>query len=284
MISPETEIKKKDITNFLDVIKARSDYDFSNYSLKSLQKRLRKILSDNKFTMTELIIAIRNDRDFIENVVNSLTVISTELFRDPSVWRVIRNDILPRYLNQEVIRIWHPGCSTGQEVYSMMIILSEHGVLQKSEIYASDININALRQAKKGKYNYRSNHLYLENFDTIFNTEDTLTEKKIPHDKYFIIDKVNDYIQMKTFLTEKPHYKKIDMVKAENLFNIRFDLIICRNVFIYFNYDLQNKLFNLFYNNLNSNGCLVLGLHETIPDPYLSHFKKQDGFYYKRID
>lgn len=87
---------------------------------------------------------------------------------------------------------------------------------------------------------------------------------------------------MKPFLTEKPIYQKIDLVKDENLFNLAFDIIICRNVVIYFNYDLQNTVFDLFNKNLVKNGCLVLGLHESILGPYTTLFEKKNQFYFKK--
>jgi chemotaxis protein methyltransferase CheR len=87
---------------------------------------------------------------------------------------------------------------------------------------------------------------------------------------------------MKSLLTDKPVYKKIDLVKDENLFHVKFDLIICRNVIIYFNNDLQNKVFNLFYQNLYNNGCLLLGIHESMLGPYASHFDKKNSAYFKK--
>lgn len=280
----EIEISDEDVILFNEVIKTRSDYDFTDYSVKSLKRRLSKILFDNKFGIKDLVYSIENDRNFMENIVKSITVSTTELFRDPEIWRHIKNKILPEYLNREIIRIWHPGCSTGQEVYSMMILLSELQILEKSEIYASDINIDVLEQAREGKYKYRFNQIYLENFNNVLNSDDDLPggNKKALYDKYFKIDKIHDFIHMKPFLTQKPCYCKIDLVRDENLFGKLFDIIICRNVVIYFNHELQNKVFNLFYNNLTEKGCLILGLHESIVGQYSSYFDKKDIAYFKR--
>jgi chemotaxis protein methyltransferase CheR len=284
MNPPDQEIKDEDIKLFLEAIKARSNYDFTNYSIKSLKRRIAKILSESKLSINQLEDDILSNPLLMEKVVKSITVNTTELFRDPEIWKSLREDILPKFARQNKINIWHAGCSTGQEVYSMMIILEEMDLLSKSEIFASDINSDVLEIARTGKYKYRFNHAYIENFEAVFNNPKDSAEKVTPvsNTKYFFIDKVSDSIQMKPFLTEKPVYKKIDLVKDDNLFFVKYDLIICRNVIIYFNYDLQNKVFNLFYKNLYTNGCLLLGLHESILGPYTTQFDKKNQFYFKK--
>ncbi len=284
MSSSEPEILDEDIHHFLEVIKAKSNFDFSNYSMKSIKRRINKLMSDSKLSMPELIRKIQEDYEFMEKVIKNLSIYTTELFRDPKIWRSIEYDILPQYLNRELIKVWHPGCSTGQEVYSMMIILSKLGILEKSEIYASDINNDVLDIAREGKYKYRFNQNFIENFNSVINKDINLQDI-VPftsYENYFNVNKVFDVIRMNPFLTKKPIYKVIDLVKDENLFNVGFDLIICRNVIIYFNYELQNKVLNLFYNNLNIDGCLVLGLHESIIGPYSSRFDKKYQAYFKK--
>ncbi len=280
----EHDLNENDIKAFLEAFKAHSNYDFTNYSLKSLKRRVAKILSDSKLSISELEEEIQNNPQFMEKVVMSITVNTTELFRDPGIWITLRDEILPKYSQYNKINIWHAGCSTGQEVYSMMIILEEMGLLSKCDIYASDINSDVLKIAEAGRYKYRFNHAYIENFEkVILSNNSHLTEKKeIPYEKYFTIDNVSDSIQMNSFLTEKPVYKKIDLVKDENLFKVKFDLIVCRNVIIYFNYELQNKVFNLFYRNLLDKGCLILGTHESILGSYSSRFDKKKHVYFKK--
>ena len=100
--------------------------------------------------------------------------------------------------------------------------------------------------------------------------------------KYFHNDEASDSIQMKDFLREKPLYKKLDLVKDPNLFLVSFDLIVCRNVIIYFNAELQNRVFELFHSNLKDHGILLLGVHESIMGSYAKKFIKKDPFYYRR--
>jgi chemotaxis protein methyltransferase CheR len=284
-MSPSVQdITDEDIKVFLEAFKTHSNYDFANYSLKSLKRRIAKILADNKLSFIQMEKEILSNPQFMEEVARSITVNTTELFRDPGIWVSLRDEILPKFAQNQKINIWHAGCSTGQEVYSMMIILNELGLLYKSEIYASDINSDVLELAKTGRYKYRFNHTYIENFDAVMNgsKDPSSKEKHISFNKYFTIDKVNDSIQMKAILTGKPVYKKIDLVKDENLFYIKFDLIICRNVIIYFNYELQNKVLNLFYQNLHNDGCLLLGFHESILGPYTEQFDKKNQAYFKK--
>jgi chemotaxis protein methyltransferase CheR len=284
MSPPDQEIKDEDIKVFLEAIKAHTNYDFTDYSLKSLKRRVVKILSESNLSIHQLEKEILQNPQLMEKAVKSITVNTTELFRDFKIWTGLRDEILPGFARNKKITIWHAGCSTGQEVYSMMIILEEMNLLSKSEIYASDINSDVLEIAKLGKYKYRFNHAYIDNFNTVINenTKDSSENQKISHTKYFSVDEISDSIQMNSFLTTKPVYKIIDLVKDENLFYIKFDLIICRNVIIYFNYDLQNKVFNLFYNNLFQNGCLLLGLHESILGPFASQFDKKHHAYFKK--
>jgi chemotaxis protein methyltransferase CheR len=283
MSPPEHEINDEEIRGFLETVKARSNYDFTNYSLKSLKRRIAKILTEGKLTINQLEEEILHNSQYLEKVVKSITVNTTELFRDPLIWISLRDEILPKLAHLEKINIWHAGCSTGQEVYSMMMILDDIGLLSKTDIYASDINSDVLEIAKAGKYKFRFNQAYLDNFNLVINGNSDVSnsKKQTPHTKYFSIDKVSDALQMNAFLTEKPIYKKIDLVKDENLFYTKFDLIICRNVIIYFNYDLQNKVFNLFYKNLFTDGSLILGIHESILGPYASQFDKKNQAYVK---
>lgn len=270
-----------DIKLFLESVKNISAYDFSNYSINSLKRRVAKLLSDNHMDIGELSSKISEDRQFLEKVVKSITVNTTELFRDPKIWIGLRDDIFPLFASKEKISIWHAGSSTGQEVYSMMILLSEMNMLHKTDIYVSDINTDVLETSKSGVYKYRFNKDYLKNFDEVFNPDED-KRVNVPYSRYFNIDKIKDTLQMNPDLAKKPVYKKIDLVRDENIFNVKFDLIICRNVIIYFNYELQNKVLNLFYNNLNENGCLVLGLHETIIGSYANYFRKNFSVYFKK--
>jgi chemotaxis protein methyltransferase CheR len=277
-------IEDIDIQFFVSALKNSSGYDFSEYSEKSLKRRLAKVLMDNKMELNFLVSEIKKNVSFAEKVVKEITVNTTELFRDPFVWQMLRFKVLPALQDNKIINIWHAGCSTGQEVYSMMILLNELGLLEKARIYGTDINSDVLDVARKGIYKYRFNIGYLDNFDKVIKENPYNYEKfnDIPYSKYFEIDKVKDSMRMHPFLTEKPTYKKHDLVRDENIFFNKFDIILCRNVIIYFNYNLQNRVFNLFSNSLYQGGFLLLGMHETILGPLAPSFDKKENIYVKK--
>lgn len=166
----------------------------------------------------------------------------------------------------------------------MMILLKEAGLLEKAKIYGSDINSDVLQAAKKGTYKYRFNINYLDNFDKVIKQNPLNYDeyKDIPYSDYFTIDQDKDVMIMNKFLRDKAVYKKQDLVKDGNIFYTKFDIILCRNVIIYFNYELQNKVFKLLYDNLYPDGTLLMGVHETILGPMASKFEKNGLAYCKK--
>ncbi len=278
------ELSDQDITIFNNALRNASDYDFTDYSEKSIKRRIAKILMDNHQDFDAFIRKLKEDRSFVEFVVKEITVNTTELLRDPGMWQVLLHQILPKYKDQNTLNIWHAGCSTGQEVYSMMILLKEADLFDKARIYATDINSDVLEQAKSGVYKYRFNIGYLDNFDKVMKENPFNYEKitDVPYEKYFTIDKVKDTLTMHDFLLQKPVFRKHDLVKDSNIFHIKYDIIFCRNVMIYFNYKLQNYLFRFFYDNLYDEGHLVLGKQETVRGGFSYNFEKQSQVYIKK--
>jgi chemotaxis protein methyltransferase CheR len=274
----------QEVQFFVNTIKNTSEYDFSEYSEKSLKRRLQKILIDNNTDLIGLINKIKTNKPFLEKTVRDITVNTTELFRDPQIWQTLRYRILPKFAENSNINIWHAGCSTGQEVYSMMILLNELGLLNKAKIFASDLNTDALEAAKKGNYKYRFNIGYLDNFDKVIKENPYNYEEynDVPYSKYFKIDKISDSIQINDFLRQKPIFRQHDLVQGGDLYFAKFDLILCRNVIIYFKYSLQNKVFKLFHDHLYTDGFLVLGMHETMLGEITSRFDKKGQAYQKK--
>ncbi|MCG8411446.1 MAG: hypothetical protein MI739_09195 [Bacteroidales bacterium] len=277
-------LSDQEVNYFINTVKSISAYDFSEYSEKSLKRRLQKILIDNNLDLIGLINKLKTNPNFLEKIVRDITVNTTELFRDPAIWQTLRYRVLPQFAQNRNINIWHAGCSTGQEVYSMLILLNELGLLDKAKIFASDLNTEALETAKKGTYKYRFNIGYLDNFDKVIK-ENPLNYDEyndVAYEKYFKIDKISDTIIINDFLRKKPIFRQHDLVKGGNLYFAKFDLILCRNVIIYFKYSLQNKVFKLFHDHLYTNGSLVLGMHETMLGEITSRFEKKGQVYRKR--
>jgi len=277
------EIAEKDLALFFSTVKQVSSYDFTEYSEKSLKRRLERILTENNIDFKTLIFKIKNDSLFLKKTVKDITVNTTELFRDPEIWQEIRLKVLSKVKNKSEINIWHAGCSTGQEVYSLAIMLNELGILEKSNIYASDLNPDVLKTAKKGEYRYRFNLSYLSNFDkALKENKYNYTEKSdIDYNKYFTIKPQKDKIIIHDFLRNKPFYSEKDLTKQDNFPANKFDVILCRNVLIYFNLHLQNKVIDSFYNNLKEDGFLILGKHESLLGYTENKFNKKGKFYQK---
>ena len=277
-------LSDQEVHFFVNALKNTSKYDFSEYSEKSLKRRVQKILLDNNMDIMALVNKIKTDPSFLEKMVRDITVNTTELFRDPQIWQALRYRILPKFKNNKNINIWHAGCSTGQEVYSMMILLNELGLLDKAKIFATDLNEEALDMAKKGNYKYRFNIGYLDNFDKVIKENPYNYEEynDVPYEKYFKIDKVSDSLEMHDHLRKKPIFRKHDLVKGENLYFAKFDLILCRNVIIYFKYSLQNKVFKMFHDHLYTDGYVVLGMHETMLGDIATKFDKKGQAYRKK--
>ncbi len=277
-------LTSEQIKEFIDTIKFRSTYDFSDYSVKSFCRRVERVLIDNKMEFPLLVKEIRRNKTFLEKVVKDITVNTTELFRDPPIWHVIKFRILPKLAHKNRINIMHTGCSTGQELYSMLILLNELGLFDKANIFGTDINEDVLEVARKGVYKYRHNIDYTDNFNKVLRENPYNYEEfyDVSYSKYFDIDKIKDTIKMKPFLTKKPIFKKQNLVTGENVFDTQYDIILCRNVLIYFNSNLQNKTFENFYKWLFRSGVLVLGAHESMLGPMVNKFTKKGKYYIKK--
>lgn len=211
--------KLVDIDAFVSVIRRNSEYDLSDYSYKSLHRRLARILTHLNTDMPSLLRKMENNSQFIEQIVMDCIIHTTELFRDPPIWKLIRKEFLRQFHREDKITIWHAGCSTGQEVYSMLMLLHTEQLLDKGNVTATDLNPRYLKTAIKGCYNYRNNLQYLDNFDSVIkdNPDHPDYLEEIPYERYMIIDSSQDTIQMRPFLLEKPILLQHDLVKGEKM-------------------------------------------------------------------
>ncbi|MBN2892763.1 MAG: hypothetical protein JXL97_12920 [Bacteroidales bacterium] len=268
------ELTQEKVEFFINETKKISEYDFSGYSLKSFTRRLEKILSDNHTDIEELIKKMDKNRKFLETVVKEITVNTTEPFRTPSLWKTLIPIIREKFSKLESINIWHAGCSTGQEVYSMLMLLYEMGMFHKTKLYGSDLNEDVLETARSGKYRIHDFDEYWDNF-----TQSMSDFPKFNPEEYLDVNKRRGIVKVKSFLVEKPVFVKHNLIKDGNIFGIKFNMIMCRNVLIYFDHDLQDKVFNFFYENLTEDGILVIGKHESILSPIQRKFDRVDSIY-----
>lgn len=228
-------------------------FDFSGYSRASLKRRVERVYQLDGFkNFFDFLSAIKSDEKYFKRLVEEITVNVTEMFRDPHFYKVLREEILPKLATKPFIRIWHAGCSSGEEVFSMAILLKEANLLQKSLIYATDINPIVLDSAKKGIFPLRMMKQYSENYME--------SGGKFDFSNYYIAN--YGYAKFDEEFLKKMVFSVHNLV-SDSSFN-EFDLILCRNVMIYFDKELQERALNLFDDSLSVLGYLALGTKETI--------------------
>lgn len=248
------EITDIEIHLLLESLRLRFGYDFRNYSPKSVRRRIQHCLAACEFNhISEVIPKLLHDCNFVNRLVATLTVTVTEMFRDPEVFKELRKKVVPVLRTYPFINIWHAGCSTGEEVYSMAILLKEEGLYDRAQIYATDLNENALSKAREGIYAIDDIKKHTANYQLAGGTG-ALADYYLARYDYFQIDP-----SLKKNILFSAHNLAVDSVFAE------MNLILCRNVFIYFNRFLQEQVLRLFLESLTQGGFLCLGTRESIP-------------------
>lgn len=250
-------------------------YDFSMYSRASFKRRVNRICVIDKFTsFAELRYTLINDPEYLKRFIEEITVNVTEMFRDPYFFKVLREKILPQLGTYPLIRIWVAGCSTGEEAYSVAILLKEAGLYHKCLIYATDINPSVLETASSGVFPLQQMKIYSENYIASGGKKD--------FSDYYTAN--YDSARFDKSLKEKMILSTHNLV-SDSSFN-SFQLIVCRNVLIYFDKMLQERVFNLFDNSLENLGYLALGSKEALRFSNLGKFYHQieDQKIWKKVD
>ncbi len=282
----KVKVTNDDLSKIIFEFKRLYDFDFSGYAEQSFKRRIEHILVTYNLSDTDKLLSkARKDKEFFQKLINAITVNTTELFRDTDVWFNIRRNVLPKFKNRSHLNIWHAGCSSGEEVYSMLILLNEFDMLDKAKVFATDINTDILQRAKTGVFNNRLNHAYFDNFDKVIKVNPLNFEENIdvPYSKYFETDTNKKIFKVKNFLRDKVTFKYHNLVSDDMFY--KFDIIFCRNVIIYFNNELQNKVVSLFHESLFSDGILLVGTNENITYlPAGSRFESKimKGLYFKK--
>ncbi len=247
------EIEKIEITLFLDAIFNRYGYDFRRYAKASLKRRIRNLVDGKNIKcISEMIPKLLYDESYFEKLVFNFSITTTEMFRDPEFYLFVRKKIIEILKTYPFIKIWHAGCSTGEEVYSFAILLKEEGLYERATIFATDFNDSALEIAKEGIYT-------LKNVKT-FTTNYQKSGGRSSFSDYY-------YAQYESIIMDASLKKRITFANhnlvTDNVFG-EMHLIVCRNVLIYFDKELQNRVLTLLKNSLVNNGLLCLGAKESI--------------------
>ncbi|MBC7920093.1 MAG: protein-glutamate O-methyltransferase CheR [Ferruginibacter sp.] len=250
----QQEIEIVDLRRLTEVIKNKYNYDFSNYAMSSFKRRVQRIIELYKFASVDALIRkLSEEPPFFREFLSEVTVNVTEMFRDPSFWREIRDHILPNILlNHSSVSIWHAGCSSGEEVFSMAILLKEMGILDKAKIVATDIDVDVLQKARSGTYPLKNMDINQKNY-VRFQGNQSLDRYYREENGKAILDKS---------LVEGISFREHNLVSSA-VFS-KFDLILCRNVMIYFNQNLQNTVLKMFHESLFKYGYLIVGSKESL--------------------
>ncbi|OIN60871.1 CheR family methyltransferase [Arsenicibacter rosenii] len=250
---PHIQLTNDELDAIIDLIWKQYGYDFSHYARASLMRRVTRCMLNAGFrTGYELKYHLTNDRNFFYWFLQTLTVNVTEMFRDPVVYRELREKVLPKLASYPVIKVWHAGCATGEEVFSMAILLHEAGLLNRARLYATDINPANLEQARKGMVPVHPMKEYAHNYQQAGGRRDFTG--------YFTF--FNEGAEIKPELRKDIIFAQHNLV-SDQVFN-EFQLIICRNVMIYFDKVLQNRVTTLFYDSLSPLGYLMIGMKESL--------------------
>lgn len=247
-----TEINIAQITELIALVKKLYGFDFSNYSKASLRRRIMRVMQLKKLSVYDLKHQLVNHPEFFQMFLEEITVNVTEMFRDPSFYHALNNQVIPYLSSYQHSKIWCAGCSSGEEAYSLAILLNEAGLRKKSFIYGTDINTIVLNEARKGIYSLRKIKSYAENYQMAGLNGSIIDHFTVLYDAATI----HNELKQNTLFS-------VHNLVSDSVFN-EFQLISCRNVFIYFENALQERVLELFYNSLAPLGFLCLGTKETI--------------------
>ncbi|MFJ7685225.1 CheR family methyltransferase [Peribacillus butanolivorans] len=248
-----------EIELLLQAIYSVSGFDFRKYMRSSIKRRVEnRMRLDHIRRISGMIEMVLYEKGYVEKLLNDFSINVTEMFRDPDFFKAFRLKIVPLLKQLPEIRIWHAGCSTGEEAFSMAILLKEEGLYEKAKIYATDMNEDILRHAEKGILPLNRMQSYTKNY--------LQAGGKQEFSEYYTTDYQNAYLN--SSLLKNIVFFQHNLV-TDGSFN-EFHIILCRNVMIYFTGELQTYVNHLFYDSLSKKGFLAVGSKETLHRSSLS--------------
>ncbi len=242
-----------EVSMLLQAIEYRWGYDFKDYARASIKRRIETSMIRHRINhISEMIPRVLHEPGFFQDVVGDFSITVTEMFRDPQVWSVLRQKVFPVLRTWPYFKIWHAACATGEEAYSMAILLDEAGLLERSIIYATDFNDQALKTARDGIYSLEAFRKASDNYLKA-GGQHALSRYYTAHDEY-----VRIIPRLRKAIVWSNHNLVLDRVFGE------MNLILCRNALIYFTQPLQNRVLELFSASLVYGGFLCLGSKESL--------------------
>jgi chemotaxis protein methyltransferase CheR len=249
----QAELETIEVELLLEAVYRRYGFDFREYAPASLKRRLwRRVHAEGLATVTQLQDRLMHDSACMERLLLDLSINVTAMFRDPSFYVAFRRHVVPALRTYPFTRIWCAGCSTGEEVYSLAILLQEEGLYDRTRIYATDINEQVLDTARAGVFPLDKMKQYTQNY--------IKAGGKREFSEYYVA--AHDGALFSRTLTENVVFAQHNLA-TDRAFN-EFNVIVCRNVMIYFDKALQDRVHRLFHDSLDTFGVLALGHKESV--------------------
>ncbi|MFN2628056.1 MAG: protein-glutamate O-methyltransferase CheR [Gaiellaceae bacterium] len=250
---PREDLQALEIQLLLEGVFRRYGFDFREYAPASLKRRLwRRVYAEGFTSISQLLDRLLHEPACMERLLLDLSINVTAMFRDPSFYVALRERVAPLLRTYPFTRIWTAGCSTGEEVYSLAIVLEEEGLYDRARIYATDINETVLGQARAGVFALDKMQQYTQNYIKAGGTR--------AFSEYYVA--AYDGARFARSLLDNVVFAQHNLA-MDRAFN-EFNLIMCRNVMIYFDKVLQDRVHELFYESLETFGVLALGHKESI--------------------
>ncbi len=249
----DAKIEQIEIDLLLEAVYRRYGYDFRSYARSSIARRTRQFLSvAGCESVSEMIPKALHDGEFFSRLARYFSIPVTEMFRDPFVYNALRAKVVPLLRTWPHFKVWHAGCATGEEAYSLAIVLKEEGVYDRATIYATDFNDEALERAQEGVYEIEKLQEATRNYQQ---ADGKASFSEYYHSRY-------DAAAMDSSLKERIVFSSHNLA-SDSAFG-EMHLVFCRNVLIYFNRELQNRALGLFTESLVHGGFLCLGTKEDL--------------------
>jgi chemotaxis protein methyltransferase CheR len=261
------DVEKLEVELLMEGVFRLYGFDFRSYAYSSLKRRLwKRILAEGLATVSQLQDRVLHDPAMMEKLLLDLSINVTAMYRDPAFYAAFRAEVVPLLRTYPFIRIWHAGCSTGEEVYSMAILLKEVGLYDRARIYATDINEVVLQRARAGIFPLDKMQEYTQNYLRAGGSES--------FSQYYTA--MYDGARFDPALTRNVVFSQHNLVTDGSF--AEFNVIVCRNVMIYFDRELQNRVHELFYSSLVNFGILALGSKESMRfTQYENHYEAVNG-------
>ena len=266
-LSYDPELERLEIELLLEGIFRQYGFDFRSYAYASIRRRLwRRIQLEGLETVSALQDRVLHEPSMMEHLLLDLSINVTAMFRDPTFYLAFRQKVVPVLRTYPFFRIWHAGCSTGEEVYSMAILLEEEGLYDRARIYATDINEVVVHRARAGIFPLDRMQEYTENYIRAGGTRS--------FSEYYVAK--YDGALFSPSLQRNVVFSQHNLVTDRSF--TEFNVILCRNVLIYFDRELQARVHGLFYESLVHLGILCLGSKESLRlSEYESSYEELSG-------